>query len=48
MVGDDTPVIEAVLACDVERTQLLRVGAGEVGGWAGGWVGGRVCLGVRI
>ncbi|PNW76832.1 hypothetical protein CHLRE_11g478128v5 [Chlamydomonas reinhardtii] len=24
VVGDDTPVIEAVLACDVERTQLLR------------------------
>ncbi|KAG2423892.1 hypothetical protein HXX76_014945 [Chlamydomonas incerta] len=23
VVGDDTPVIEAVLACDVERTQLL-------------------------
>ncbi len=24
MVGDDTPVIEAVLACDVERNQLLK------------------------
>ncbi|KXZ48205.1 hypothetical protein GPECTOR_29g111 [Gonium pectorale] len=24
VVGDDTPVIEAVLACDVERTELLR------------------------
>lgn len=23
MVGDDTPVIEAVLACDAERTELL-------------------------
>ncbi len=26
-MGDDTPVIEAVLACDAERTALLKVRA---------------------
>lgn len=31
VVGDDTPVLQAVLACDTERTELLKVGRGGAG-----------------
>ncbi|EFJ43917.1 hypothetical protein VOLCADRAFT_95808, partial [Volvox carteri f. nagariensis] len=36
VVGDDTPVIEAVLACDAERTALLKGAAATPGDKVGG------------